>query len=221
MSPSDIVIAGVRSPLVVDYEEASLRSGRRIVAGLSISGAPRLFRQDLAIAIANFDRTRHGAPFIPCAFAPARRRELAAIAEGLGLEPADPLIDATAIIASTSRIGAASFVNAGAIIGGLALLGEGVLVNRAVSLGHHVIIGDYVSIGPGATLASNIRVGEGTVIGAGAIIHPNVEVGPNAIIAAGAVVRKHVPEGALMAGNPAAQQPVIGRKSSIGRGDEE
>lgn len=221
MQSSDIVLVGVRSPLVVDYEETCLRAGRRIVAGLSISGSPRLFQQKLAVVLSDFDPSRQGAPFIACAFAPARRRELAEIANGLGLQAASALVDPTAIIASTSRIGEGSYVNAGAIIGGLCLLGEGVLVNRAASLGHHVVVGDYASIGPGATLAGNIRIGENTVIGAGAVIQPNVNVGAGAIVAAGAVVRKSVPDGALMAGNPAAQQPTVGRKSSIGRGDEE
>jgi hypothetical protein len=218
---SDIVLVGVRSPIVVDYEESCLRAGRRILAALSAGGAPRLFQQKLAVALEEFDAARYGAPFIPCAFAPVRRRELAEIARSLNLEPAEALIDPTAIIASTSRIGEGSFINAGAIIGGLSLLGVGVLVNRGATVGHHVVIGDYASIGPGAILAGNIRIGEGTVIGAGAIIHPNIDVGANAIVAAGAVVRKAVPDSALMSGNPAVKRPSIGRMSSIGRGDEE
>jgi carbonic anhydrase/acetyltransferase-like protein (isoleucine patch superfamily) len=217
----DLLLVGVRSPLVVDYEETCLRAGRRVLAGLSVSGEPRLFQRKLAVQLDAFDPVQHGAPFIACAFAPLRRQELAGIARGLGLEPADALVDPTAIIASTSRVGEGSYVNAGAIIGGLCLLGEGVLVNRAASLGHHVVVGDYASVGPGATLAGNSRVGAGAVIGAGAIIHPNVAIGANAIIAAGAVVRKDVPDGGLMSGNPAVLQPSIGRKSSIGRGDEE
>lgn len=217
----DIVLCGVRSPLVVDYEETCQRAGRRIVAGLSVSGSPRLIRQALAVPLADFDADRHAAPFIPCAFAPERRRALAEIARSLGLAAAEALIDPTAIIASSSRVGEGSFVNAGVIIGGLCLLGEGVLVNRAASLGHHVVVADYASIGPGATLAGNIRVGAGAMIGAGAIIHPNVDIGAGAIIAAGAVVRRTVPEGALMSGNPASLQMAVGRKSSIGRGDEE
>ena len=212
---------GIRSPLVVDYEETCLRAGYRIVAGISAGGSPRLVNNSLAVALSDFDPTKHSAPFVTCAFAPSRRRELAAIALGLGLQPADALIDPTAVCASTVRIGDGSFVNAATVIGGVCLIGEGVLINRAASLGHHVIVGDYASIGPGATIAGNIRIGEGTVIGAGAVILPNVVIGANVIIAAGAVVRKTVVDGALMAGNPALPQPTVGRRSSIGRGDEE
>lgn len=51
---------------------------------------------------------------------------------------------------------------------------------------------------------------------------PDVRIGPNAVVAAGAVVTKDVPEGAVVAGNPAK---VIGtletllekRKSEVGK----
>lgn len=48
-----------------------------------------------------------------------------------------------------------------------------------------------------------IEIMDNVAIGANVTILPNVKVGPNAIIGAGSVVTKDVPEGKIVAGNPA------------------
>jgi maltose O-acetyltransferase len=50
---------------------------------------------------------------------------------------------------------------------------------------------------------STITIGKCAWIGAGAIILPGVHVGEGSIVAAGSVVTKNVPDGSLVAGNPA------------------
>lgn len=50
---------------------------------------------------------------------------------------------------------------------------------------------------------SCIEIHENCFIGGHSIIVGNVKIGPNAIIGAGSVVTKDVPEGAIVAGNPA------------------
>lgn len=209
---SGLVIFGSRSPLVVELEETCLRAGRPVACAVSVAGQPRLLDRRLAVALAAFVPPPGQQGFVPCAFAPARRRVLWEMACALGLDPAEALIDPAATVARSARIGAGGYVNAGAVIGALVFAGDGVLVNRAASIGHHSILGDFVSIGPGATLASNARVGDGAVIGVGAVILPNVGIGAGATVAAGAVVRKAVAAGATVAGNPARPYRVIGTR---------
>ena len=48
-----------------------------------------------------------------------------------------------------------------------------------------------------------IEIMDNSIIGTGAIILPDVRIGPNAIVGAGSVVTKDVPEGCIVAGNPA------------------
>lgn len=48
-----------------------------------------------------------------------------------------------------------------------------------------------------------IEILDNCFIGSFSVILGNVRIGPNAIVAAGAVVTKDVPEGAIVAGNPA------------------
>lgn len=216
-----IILFGVRSPLVVDYEETCRRSSIDVVAGVSVSGSPRMLDASLVIPFHELEGASHSAGFVTCAFSSARRRELARLAQAAGLEPADALIDPTAVLPASIRVGRGSFINACAVIGGASFIGEHVLVNRAVSLGHHSLVGDFVSIGPGATLASNIQVGDAATIGAGAVIVPNIRIGREAVIGAGSLVRRDVPDGAFVAGNPAVEKPLDREKSALNTAGEE
>lgn len=212
------MLFGARSPLVVEFEESCARAGVPIRCAVDLGQETRLLDRSLAVPIASFEPGEEG--FLPVAFAPDRRRALAQRAGELGLEPADPLLDPTAILAASCRVGPGSFVNAGAVIGALCFIGEATLVNRAASVGHHSVIGDFVSIGPGATVASNARIHDDAVIGAGAVLLPDVTVGRGAVVAGGALVRRDVAEGAVVAGNPA--RPLnLGRRPRISQQGQE
>jgi sugar O-acyltransferase (sialic acid O-acetyltransferase NeuD family) len=215
-----MILFGVRSPLVVDYEETCHRLGRIISAAVSVQGEPRLVDRAALVALADFNPAATADPFIACAFAPGRRAELIALATRLGLSATPALIDPSAVLARTVRVGVGSFINAGVVIGAVSLIGEGVVVNRSASLGHHTVLGDHVSVGPGATLAGNIQVGNAAMIGAGAVVLPHLRIGAGAVVAAGAVVRHHVPDGALVAGHPARHRAVP-RRSSLHTPDAE
>jgi sugar O-acyltransferase (sialic acid O-acetyltransferase NeuD family) len=215
-----MILFGVRSPLVVDFEETLARCGVPVTAAVSVSGAPRLLDRSRLVDLQNF-RPDAAESFVACAFSRERRAELVRLAVSLGLAKARALIDPTAIVPRALRAGPCTFVNAGVVIGAVSMLGEGVLVNRRASLGHHCVLGDYVSIGPGATLAGNIHVGEAAVIGAGAVVLPDVRIGARAIVAAGSVVRTHVPEGALVAGNPAVVKRAVAGRTSMNVDDGE
>lgn len=80
-----------------------------------------------------------------------------------------------------------------------------------------------------------IEVFDNVFIGLGATIMPGVKIGPNAIVGAGSVVTKDVPEGTIVAGNPAKvigsfddlfnkrlQENLLYKENGItaGRGDE-
>lgn len=56
---------------------------------------------------------------------------------------------------------------------------------------------------PDLELAGEIRVGDNVFIGAGALILPNVTIGNDCIVGAKSVVTRSVPDGSVVAGNPA------------------
>ena len=218
---AEIILYGTRSPLVVDYEETAQRLGIRVAAGIALGGPIRMLNRRVAIEKAQIAQHQLSAPFIPCAFGPRRRQELASDAIAAGLRASDALVDPTAVVAQSVRMGVMTFVNAAAVIGGACLIGDRVVVNRCASIGHHCFIGDDVSIGPGATLASNIQLGNGVIIGVGATILPDVKIGAGAIVAGGSVVRSSVEADTLVAGNPASARQYDISKSIFGVGEEE
>lgn len=100
-------------------------------------------------------------------------------------------------------------------------LGRDIFINfdcTFLDLGE-IVLEDGVYLGPGVCLATEnhpeqpelrhglyvrpIRIRKNAWIGAGAVVLPGVTVGENAIVGAGAVVTKDVPDGAVVAGNPA------------------
>lgn len=73
---------------------------------------------------------------------------------------------------------------------------------------------DEVTIGPGAILGANCCIDEMAIIGMGAIIGDQVHIGRKSIIKPGSVVLMNVPDGVIVAGNPAK---CIGLASNAGR----
>jgi len=199
------LLFGASSPLIVDYEESLLRLSLSLVAAIDLGGPARLLDRGKLLSLEDGVVTHADVGFLPCAFSPARRRELhdLAVAEGFRLAPA--LVDLHSVCASSSRIGDGSFLNASSVVGGASIIGTCVVVNRLVGVGHHCVLSNFSSVGPGATLAGNVRVGEGAVIGAGAVIQPDVRIGDEAVVSAGSVVRRDVAAGSVVAGNPARE----------------
>ncbi len=200
----NIILFGIRSPLLPDYEETCALLDLQIAAAVRVDNLrPRILDRSAVIDLSDLEQSHKGRPFVACAFSPVRRHELVSLATGAGLIPADALIDPTAIAASSTRIGNGVFINAGVVIGAAGLIGEHVFINRSTNIGHHGILGNFVSIGPGVTIAGNVRVGNHGFVGAGSIILPGVRIGDGAVVAAGSVVKENVSSGILVAGNPA------------------
>jgi hypothetical protein len=199
-----IVLYGIGSPLLVDYEESCIRQGVAITGAVKNVAGPIYTSSTIPVYPA--DELPEGLvelPFVVPIFTPGRRRFAVEDAERRGFSRSFTLVDPTAIVARSTTVGAGSFVNSGAVIGGAGRIGRFVLINRSASIGHHAEIGDYASIGPGAVLAGQVKLGRGAVIGVGAHIAPEITIGDNAVVSAGSVVTCHVPANALVGGQPA------------------
>ena len=117
-------------------------------------------------------------------------------------------------LGSRVRIGAGSLLVAGAVINVDAEIGDNVIINTGATVDHDCRIGAHAHLSPGVHLAGGVTVGELSHIGIGAVVLPNVTIGRACIVGAGAVVRESVPDGAVVAGNPA--RPIKTEDSSYG-----
>jgi UDP-2-acetamido-3-amino-2,3-dideoxy-glucuronate N-acetyltransferase len=119
-----------------------------------------------------------------------------------------------AVVGERCNIGQNVVVSPGVI------LGSNVKIQNNVSLYTGVICDDDVFLGPSCVFTNVVnprsavnrrgqyaqtRVGRGASIGANATIVCGHDIGQFAFIGAGAVVTKHVPDYALVVGNPARQ----------------
>jgi putative colanic acid biosynthesis acetyltransferase WcaB len=85
--------------------------------------------------------------------------------------------------------------------------GHGLVVNHNTIIGENCILRNSTTIGnkksQNGSYTESPKIGNNVDIGANVVIIGSVTVGDNAVIGAGSVVVKDVPEGAVVAGNPA------------------
>lgn len=123
-------------------------------------------------------------------------------------------------IMSGCQIGINCNIGQNVVISPDVILGKNVKIQNNVSLYTGVICEDDVFLGPSCVFTNVVnprsavnrrgqytstRVGQGASIGANATIVCGHDIGRYAFVGAGAVVTKHIPDYALVVGNPARQ----------------
>jgi len=101
------------------------------------------------------------------------------------------------------RFGTGLYIQEGVFLQAGVEIGDNSSLSSASVISHETRIGSGVFLAPGATIAGCCTVGDGAFIGTNATILPRLRIGSWTTIGAGAVVTKHVPDGAVVAGNPA------------------
>jgi UDP-2-acetamido-3-amino-2,3-dideoxy-glucuronate N-acetyltransferase len=142
------------------------------------------------------------------------------------------IIDEGCTIGEGSKIWHFSHIMPNCVLGKNCNIGQNVVISPEVILGNNVKVQNNVSIYTGVTCEDDVflgpsmvftnvinprsavnrknqyaqtKVGKGASIGANATIVCGHDIGEFAFIGAGAVVTKHIPDFALVVGNPARQ----------------
>ena len=142
------------------------------------------------------------------------------------------VIDENCQIGEGTKIWHFSHIMTGCVIGSNCNIGQNVVISPEVVLGNNVKVQNNVSVYTGVTCEDDVflgpscvftnvtnprsavnrksryagtHVGKGATIGANATVVCGHDIGAYAFIGAGAVVTKHVPDYALLVGNPARQ----------------
>lgn len=200
----EVIIYGVGSPLLLDYEESLARAELKIYMAVeNVPGKCWLTEGPPVIKPHSITPDNLKLPFLVPLFTPAYRQLAALEAIDIGFTHALNLIDRSASIPRALEAGHGLYINSGCSIGAGVQFKEFVSINRGANIGHHAYLEKFVSIGPGANIGSMVRINKGVFIGAGATVLHEITIGENAVIAAGAVVTQNVPPHSLVAGNPA------------------
>ena len=142
------------------------------------------------------------------------------------------VIDENCQIGEGTKIWHFSHIMTGCVIGANCNIGQNVVISPEVVLGNNVKVQNNVSVYTGVICEDDVflgpscvftnvtnprsavnrksqyagtHVGKGATIGANATVVCGHDIGAYAFIGAGAVVTKHVPDYALLVGNPARQ----------------
>jgi sugar O-acyltransferase (sialic acid O-acetyltransferase NeuD family) len=135
---------------------------------------------------------------------PKRRRRIYEDCKQIGYQFPN-IIDSSAVLAESIRMGEGNFIGKGAIINSKVQLGNECIINTGTILEHGSRIEDFVHMAPGSLLCGNVWIKENTHIGARACVLQNVTIGKNTMIGAGSLVLKDITDNQLAYGIPAKE----------------
>lgn len=113
------------------------------------------------------------------------------------------IIDPTAMISSTAKIGIGNFIGKLAIVNADAVIGNNNIINTKALIEHECIVGNHVHLSTNSTINGNVIVYDEVFLGSSAVCNELVKIGQGAIIGSGSVVIKDVKQDTTVVGAPA------------------
>jgi len=113
------------------------------------------------------------------------------------------LVDPSAFVSRTARIGVGCVVYPHCFVGLRASLGDFVFMLAGAVINHDDVLANRVVVCSDVTLAGGVRVGAGCYLGQACTVRQNLRIGRDSLVGMGAVVTKDVDSRSVMAGNPA------------------
>ena len=117
------------------------------------------------------------------------------------------VIDPTAQIAPSARIGRGCFIGKFAVVNALAQIGNDCIINTRATAEHESRIGDHAQLATGVLVNGKTVVEELAFLGSGAVCNDKIIIGREAVIGSGTVVIRDIPAGVTAVGNPARILP--------------
>jgi sugar O-acyltransferase (sialic acid O-acetyltransferase NeuD family) len=117
------------------------------------------------------------------------------------------LIDPSAFVSRTARMGAGCVIYPHCFMGLRASLGDFVFMLAGAVINHDDALADLVVVCSGVALAGGVQVEAGCYLGQGCTVRQNLRIGRGSLIGMGAVVAQDGSPGSVMAGNPARVLP--------------
>ncbi|MFL3005357.1 MAG: acetyltransferase [Candidatus Neomarinimicrobiota bacterium] len=115
----------------------------------------------------------------------------------------ETLIDPSAIISSSAKIGKGTIVCQYSTITSLAKIEDNVVCNIGSIIGHDVVIGNHSNISSYSVIGGKTKIGSRVFLGSGSILKEKIKIGNDVIISMGSVVYKDIEDGLIVVGNPA------------------
>ena len=95
------------------------------------------------------------------------------------------LIDPTAAVSKTAKLGQGIFIGKNVSINTGAVIGDFAIINTGAIIEHDCIVQDFVHISPGSVICGGAAIGNDSHIGANSTVKQYIEIGDHAIIGMG------------------------------------
>jgi sugar O-acyltransferase (sialic acid O-acetyltransferase NeuD family) len=112
------------------------------------------------------------------------------------------LIDPTAIISKTAKIGKGVLIQSFVMISSDTDIKDNVFFQSGSGIGHDTVISEHTVICPLSVIAGNCIVGKRSFIGIGAAIKEKTTIGDDVIVGMGTAVYRNVKTNSVIIGNP-------------------
>ena len=115
------------------------------------------------------------------------------------------LIDPSASISPTSKIGRGVLIFQNVIVSSNAIIDDNTAIQQSTVIGHDDSIGKNCVFGLNAVLSGNVSIGDESFIGVNASIREKISVGDRTIVGMGSVVIRSIENDLVVVGNPARE----------------
>ena len=113
------------------------------------------------------------------------------------------IVHPTASVSRTATLGVGTVLFQHVTVTSNVRIGRHVVVLPQTVISHDCVIGDYSCIAGGVALSGGVSVGQSCYLGSKSVVRGDVALGDGCLIGMGSVVLHDVPEGTVVAGNPA------------------
>ena len=112
------------------------------------------------------------------------------------------IIDKTAIISSSSKIGIGNFIGKYSIINADASIGNNNVINTKALVEHECIVGNHTHLSTNSVINGNVTIKDCVFLGSCSVCIGQLTVGENSTIGAGSVIINDVEEDVTVVGVP-------------------
>ena len=112
------------------------------------------------------------------------------------------IIDKSALVSPSARIGKGNFIGKYAIINADAVIGDNNVINTRALVEHECVVGSHTHLSTNSVINGNVIVQDGVFLGSCAVCIGQLTVGKNTVIGAGSVIIKDVEPEVTVVGVP-------------------
>lgn len=113
------------------------------------------------------------------------------------------VIDSTAIVSVSSKIGTGNFIGKMAIINADAEIGNNNVINSKALVEHECKVGNHNHLSTNSVINGNVIVEDNVFLGSSSVCNGQLKIGSGAIIGSGSVVIEDIPSMVTVVGIPA------------------